>query len=815
MKKTKILTVLGVLLAMGITACGGKTASKSGSKAADGSSAGGQSTSQPAPSSSKPKTHQHVWDEGRVTTQPTCEEEGEKTFTCTGEGTCPQNNTKTEKIPANGHTWGEAQPVAAANGGVSYNKYVCSVANCGAVKYDIDLTGENRIKLVDGGTLKTDNNVPGFIKLNSPNGGGFEIQFNSDEYGVGKIYQNGVMDHFSGSDTANQSKGFFSGNNTSTTHADENGNFILQMNGVAVDISDKKSSTYVDMFPKLASDNSNAYVSGYSPLGEVETGAVTVGKGLNTIKFTRVDSFNIILKSFVIVFKPAAHEHTLSDTGWVETKAPTCLPGVESQQCSVCKATITRALPATDPHTYGEWEEVTPATCAQGLQKRVCNVCGFEEFQPIAPITSEHTFPETPVTVEATGTKGQDDYRVGYDKYVCSVCGTWKVIMKADQGTLAEGSELKPDDNIAGGYKLNGNNQSFSYAFNFDTRADVTVYQRGCMDNWNSNKDVTYYHGKKNNSKAKLDTPNFEFDVNGVAIDLSELKDVRADSVLTDRADDDPLKNSYSAIGDILIGEAELVEGKNTFVYKRLNSYNYIITDIVLIVTPRDHAHEASENWVNTDETYHWQNCKHNDGKKMNKAPHEFGDWSIVTPATETEAGEMERLCTVCGRKETKPLAAGTTLNSDKKVVKFHYTEEHAIDYEAIAVEDGTVVSGNIADGTKGKMTNGTVVKWKMPVTAQGEVTISISIKMSNASHSSQTFDPTAYAIKVGGVAQSLLPESQTYENLGLSTNVAYIDLAKYTVTEADVTAGEIEIEFDHNNSSYRLLFDEDLRVAF
>ena len=43
----------------------------------------------------------HTWDDGEVTTQPKCEETGEKTYTC---NTC--NAKKTETIDASGHTWG-------------------------------------------------------------------------------------------------------------------------------------------------------------------------------------------------------------------------------------------------------------------------------------------------------------------------------------------------------------------------------------------------------------------------------------------------------------------------------------------------------------------------------------------------------------------------------------------------------------------------------------------------------------------------------------------------------------------------------------
>ncbi len=46
------------------------------------------------------KEHEHVWDDGTITTEATCTEPGVKTFTCTE---C--NETKTESIPATGHNF--------------------------------------------------------------------------------------------------------------------------------------------------------------------------------------------------------------------------------------------------------------------------------------------------------------------------------------------------------------------------------------------------------------------------------------------------------------------------------------------------------------------------------------------------------------------------------------------------------------------------------------------------------------------------------------------------------------------------------------
>ena len=45
----------------------------------------------------------HAWDEGVVTTEPTCTEDGIKTYTCT---VCGQV-LKTESVPATGHSWGD------------------------------------------------------------------------------------------------------------------------------------------------------------------------------------------------------------------------------------------------------------------------------------------------------------------------------------------------------------------------------------------------------------------------------------------------------------------------------------------------------------------------------------------------------------------------------------------------------------------------------------------------------------------------------------------------------------------------------------
>ncbi|MDD3401767.1 MAG: X2-like carbohydrate binding domain-containing protein [Hespellia sp.] len=69
-------------------------------------------------------------------------------------------------------------------------------------------------------------------------------------------------------------------------------------------------------------------------------------------------------------------------------------------------------------------------------------------------------------------------------------------------------------------------------------------------------------------------------------------------------------------------------------------------------VTYKAHTHTASTEW-SKDVASHWHECTANDGEKMDKADHTFGDWVVDTEATETAKGSKHRECTVCGQRET------------------------------------------------------------------------------------------------------------------------------------------------------------------
>lgn len=85
--------------------------------------------------------------------------------------------------------------------------------------------------------------------------------------------------------------------------------------------------------------------------------------------------------------------------------------------------------------------------------------------------------------------------------------------------------------------------------------------------------------------------------------------------------------------------------------------------EVVVPIIP----HSFGDEWK-YDESNHWHECEC--GEKDSEAGHTFGDWTVVTAAAEDAEGLEERVCTVCGAKETKAIAklgsdSDTSSNSD------------------------------------------------------------------------------------------------------------------------------------------------------
>ncbi len=70
------------------------------------------------------------------------------------------------------------------------------------------------------------------------------------------------------------------------------------------------------------------------------------------------------------------------------------------------------------------------------------------------------------------------------------------------------------------------------------------------------------------------------------------------------------------------------------------------------------HTHVYSGTW-SKDAVQHWHECTC--GEKADAAAHSFGEWMQIKAATATATGSKERVCSVCGNKETAVIAATGT----------------------------------------------------------------------------------------------------------------------------------------------------------
>lgn len=135
--------------------------------------------------------------------------------------------------------------------------------------------------------------------------------------------------------------------------------------------------------------------------------------------------------------------------------------------------------------------------------------------------------------------------------------------------------------------------------------------------------------------------------------------------------------------------------------------------------------------------------------------------------------------------------------------------------YIAIKFSDYSSIDGQYGNDGKigGSSKVKTTFKWDIPAKA-GEVKLQFNMKQSSSSadHSNHAFDTSLYSIKINGAAQNILLENgKTYSELGISTSGNYFDIASYNV-ENDTN---LEIEFVHNNTDYRLLFTEEVRLFY
>lgn len=253
---------------------------------------------------------------------------------------------------------------------------------------------------------------------------------------------------------------------------------------------------------------------------------------------------------------------------------PTCSStGSGERTCTVCGYTENFVIPTT-PHNYEEEITEQPTCTTDGTKTYTCSECGHSYTETIP---AAHTWVADGEPVVATdGTQ--------YQTFECSVCHAKKIEIAATSGAFANGSSIK-SGTPSGYLKLNSNGNSISYTFDVDLgenpSATATLYQRGFIDFYSSNTNKYIYTGGKTTPGTYSPDCEIRFNGSESIVDLSSYQNQTFYNVFGGNS-----SASNSPEKDVESGTVTLVNGTNTFSYKRAASYNLVISHFVLIIEP-------------------------------------------------------------------------------------------------------------------------------------------------------------------------------------------------------------------------------------
>lgn len=259
MKNAKLLTVLGVLFAMGLTGC--KTGNKS--SAAPAGSSGQPTTSASALRSSIPASSS-------------------------------QAPAPVVVPDPDGHHFGADADVAAdaAAGTVAYKKATCN-DNDGFVRLKVNQS----VVSYASNSKRKETTPDGYTKLDG-NNQSMSFKIKTDKKYMGKLFLYGCMDGWGAS--SNHSAGFYYQNNP---------NVEIKINGETVDVSGSKSGSYEQWFGADASEeDSSLSKEGYAPYGNV-----ILNEGVNELVYTRKQTLNMLIKDFVFIVEEFNEWGTATD----------------------------------------------------------------------------------------------------------------------------------------------------------------------------------------------------------------------------------------------------------------------------------------------------------------------------------------------------------------------------------------------------------------------------------------------------------------------------------------------------------------------
>ena len=708
MKKTKILTVLGVLLAMGITACGGKgdNNKKSTSKPAGGSTTSQQGGDQPNP-------------------------------------------LFEEVADPDGHHFGAETevPAEAASGAVAYKKAVCS-DNDGAIKVAIN---QSKVTFASGSGNK-DGTPTGYVKLGG-NNQTLSFKFKLDKAYVGKLFLLGRMDGYS--TDSNKTAGIYRGNPKAA-------NIKVEINNVAMDLSDKKDMTYASVFgdENISTDmeSPSNYLSheGYLPVCNV-----SLNEGVNEVKYTRLASQNMIVRDFVFVL----FEHEWTDPADVAATATSI-----AYQKSVNNLTGEVKI---------EWKSLD-GTFAEGSSNKNGTPAGFLKLNS-QPQSISYALDFN------ANLDGKIYQRGAMDNYSSNKTRTYySQQYGAKYGNFA--------------VEVNGSNVYFG------DKKDVTYVD---MLGEGTNEDTTNMSGYSEVKDCEIGEA---FIKNGA----NTIKFSRLDSF--NLAISDFVFIGKPAAAHTVPAATAAYEGKDA------DSHWQKAENDGFKFNRADHQWVADETQTDTESTctvkgekhYVCSVCGQTKTETLELAAHKWVADTEHEDEVATTCGGVNKHyekcseCTATRVVETPSTVAHTwaaaddTTNSVNKTVKNFTDSECGSVKASIAMADYTSITDGKKMDANGKIDSGSVLKYNFPNVPAGRIMVFLKVQATSSSHGTHAFDGNV-SFKVNGQAATLADvDGKTYSALGISNSAA--NEIYFAFSTINATVADLEIEYNHNFSGgYRL----------
>ncbi|MBR2422072.1 MAG: dockerin type I repeat-containing protein [Oscillospiraceae bacterium] len=329
----------------------------------------------------------HVYDAGKVTTEPGCETEGVKTFTCS----C--GDSYTEPVDAVGH---------------NYQDGVCG--NCGEADPDYVVPGGAEIP--DGApftALTTDaGEVTAFADMGTVDYTGYSTYYGVPYYhvtipaGATQVYvthpsaENPFADASYGSAYGYYAEtSGWTGSGVSFTFEEAEDGFVIAL-PLSCASTDWSTGETVEMSFVADEDGYVGYAvaverNDYTPIC------------FFTFEFAEAD--------------PGEHIHDYGDG--IVTTEPTCTEaGEKTFTCPGCGDSYNEEIPATG-HSYDEGVVTTDPTCTEaGVKTYTCSGCGTTKTESVAALG--HSYNAGEITTDPTCTDA------GVKTFTCSGCGATK-----------------------------------------------------------------------------------------------------------------------------------------------------------------------------------------------------------------------------------------------------------------------------------------------------------------------------------------------------------------------------------------------------